>query len=410
MNEFEKRYSRDSYVVLILLCLFFITVGFFTGSVFFPRIDKKTNSNIDSSGLIKFNQVADKLNSDFYYRDKLQTSLVEDSTIKGLLAGLGDPPTRYYNTQEYSQYKEALAGNIFGIGIEISSDNGSSKINAVYSGSPAEKAGVLKDDVIIKVDDKDTEGLTTSDVANLIRGPIGTKVTISFRRKEEVVVFPIIRDKIKTDSIKFSNLNNDGICKIDILRFTDESVIAWDNNWDVAVAKFNEQKCTKLIIDLRNNGGGYVDAAKYSLGEFVNDGTVIFGQKKSNGSIENVASNRDVMSKSSGVPGKLRDTKTVIIINSSSASASEIFAGAMQSLGRAKLVGINSYGKGSVQETYPFTDGSAMVFTTANWTLPNGQVIDKNYPITPDQVVTISEEDTKIKKDPQLDKAIELLK
>lgn len=421
--RFDKSAPRLNYSLLILLAFVGI-LAFFIGSVFFPQNKDKVQS-INFSDYQKLSEVVNVLNngyttnngstveSGFYYKDRLSSSKLEDSTIKGLLSGLEDSPTRYYNPQEYAQYKEAFAGNIYGIGIEISTTDNGPKISSVYEDTPASKAGLKKDDYILKVGDVDVSKLTSGEVATYIRGPEGSEVNVQIKRGDNSLSFKITRAKIYTSSIKFDSLTST-VCKIKITRFTDDSVDKWIQNWNAAIDKYKSNGCVKLLLDLRGNGGGYVDAAKYAIGEFVNDGTVIFGQKNRDGKITNTVSNRDAIAGSkantgSYKTGSLRDTPITILVNSGSASASEIFSGALQSLNRAKLIGTNTYGKGSVQYTYELkTDTSALVYTVANWTLPNGQVIDQNFPIKPDFNISDSNT-TDSDKDAQQIKALDIL-
>jgi carboxyl-terminal processing protease len=425
-----KSTLRISSVLFIVVCVFVCSLGFFVGSVFFPKgaNSSESSTNIQLTGFAKLSNIVAVLNKGFdyqesngqtthidgfYYKDRLNTSKLEDFTIKGLLAGLSDFPTKYYSPQEYSQYKDALAGSIFGIGIEIGNSEIGPKVGYVYEDTPAFKAGLKKGDVFIKVNDLDVSKLTASDVANNVRGLEGTKVHLTLKRDQTLMDFDLVRAKIQTNSIKYEKLS-DGVCKISIQRFTEDTVEKWKSNWNRAVGEYLSDNCQKLLLDLRNNGGGYVEASEYAIGEFVEDGKTIYGKKNNSGQIENVTSLRDAYAnsgKSSGVDktGQLRNTKLVILVNAESASASEIFSGSLQALNRAKLIGVNTYGKGSVQYTYNIQDGSALVYTVQNWTLPNGQVIDQNYPIKVDYTVTNSDTDPK-DKDVQQDKAIEVLK
>jgi len=399
-------FSKYAFTVLAVILALFI--GTYIGSNFLNQSKKSPLDFSQNGDFYKFSQVITQLNSNYFYQDRIVSSQLEDTSIKGLLSGLKDPVTRYYNSQEYTQYKDTLAGNIYGIGVEIADNNGGSKIITVFSNSPAEKAGLQVGDAFVKVNDTDVSKLLPSDITVFVRGAVGTKVTITVLRNGENKTFEITRDKVKTDSIKFINLNQNGICKIDIVRFTDDSAETWESNWDANVAKFISNKCTKLIIDLRNDGGGYIDASKYALEDFVDANTTIFGQKRNDGKIQYVKASRSNLT--NAVADRFKDIPTVILVNSNSASASEIFSGALQQLSKAKVVGINSYGKGSFQETFNFSDGSAMVYTTGNWTLPNGEIIDQNFPIKPDYVVVPGDSDFKNKVDSQLDKAKDLLK
>lgn len=414
--NFKPQDRTSEYLFTGLLLCLFLVIGVFVGSVFFPHKDPGSqllSATNGSTGISKLNDIVKILQSKYYYQDRLDSSKIVDSTVKGFLSGLDDAPTRYLNSQEYAQYKNLLSGDIFGIGIELGGDDQNPKIFNVYVGSPAEKAGVLKDDIILKVDNKAVSGLSLGEIATLIRGVQGSTVKLTLQRGNDIKEFTIQRDKIHTDSVTFAKTDVAGVCRINIVRFTDDSVEKWRSYWDSAVNQFTSNNCQKLVLDIRNNGGGYVLASKYAIEEFIPDGTYIYGQKKSNGTIDKINSSRDGdIGKGlyAGTKGRLRNTPVVILINSNSASASEILAGSLQVQNKAKLVGINSYGKGSVQEENPFSDGSALILTIANWTLPNDQVIDANYPIRPDYVIVPTTDDLKSRKDVQLEKATDLLK
>ena len=419
--KFQNSNTKIAQILITFLTVVFFTIsGFFVGSVFFPNsssIHSVSSLQTSAQDLAKYNSVLSTLENQFYYRDRLLPSKLQDSTIKGLVAGLNDTPTRYLNTEEYTQYKQTIAGNISGIGIEIGAADNGSKIVSVYQDTPADKAGLKKDDLFLKIDNIDVSKLSAGEVASYVRGQEGSKVTLIISRNGSEQTFQITRAKIYTKSIIFKKItpeNFQGICDFTISRFTDDTVQKWDDNWNDAVSQFKSNNCKKLIIDLRNNGGGYVAASEYAIEEFIQDGKVIYGQKQSSGTITNIISNRDSNIKdTTNYPdyriGALRDTPVVVLINSSSASASEIFAGSLQNLNRAKLVGTPSYGKGSEQQTQEFSDGSALIYTSANWTLPNGQVIDQNYPIKPDYEVLLDDSIKVSTSDKQLDKAKEIL-
>jgi carboxyl-terminal processing protease len=263
-------------------------------------------------------------------------------------------------------------------------------------GSPAEKAGLKSGDMIIKVDGEDMTGIDGNLVLKRVLGPAGTQVTLTIARKGEQapIDVTITRAKIKIVTTESKMLDN-GIGYIKLTSFGENT----NKELIKAITGIKAKNPKGLILDLRGNGGGYLDTAIQVVSQFVGKGTVVSevygdGQKKT----EQV------------LPGGLAtDIPLVVLVNEGSASASEITAGAIQDYGRGKLVGVKTYGKGSVQIVNTLkTDGGAVRITVAHWLTPNGRQIDKKG-LEPDIEIQLSEDDIKAGKDPQLDKAIEVL-
>jgi len=230
------------------------------------------------------------------------------------------------------------------------------------------------------VDDKSTRGLSVFQVASSIRGTAGTQVTLQIYRNSTDKEFSvtITRQKIDIDNISLQELEDD-IVKIKIYKFTEETVAAFNYQWDQTVEKIlAKPRLSGIIVDLRNNPGGYVNSVEYVLGEFLQKGKVIFLEQDRNGkSIEHKVERT----------GKFLDVPIVVIVNAGSASASEIFAGAMQDNGRAKIIGNETVGKGVEQKLITLSDGSTLQLVFQKWLTPSGKNISKESPIKPDEVV-----------------------
>jgi len=316
--------------------------------------------------------------------------------IRGMMDALGDEQTFYMEPQLYQSETSSLQGEYEGIGAYVDTDGEYLTIVSPIEGSPAELAGLQPGDAVIAIDGEDMTGVAPEQARLKVLGPEGTKVTLTVAREgeSEPLEFVITRAKITIHSAEGKMLESD-IAYIDINTFgertTQELSSALDN-----LLKQNPQG---IIIDLRNNPGGYLNTAVEVTSEFIDDGVVLYeeygdGRRDKHEALGN---------------GRATDTPIVVLINEGSASASEILAGALQDYGRAKLVGMKSYGKGSVQNWVPLSNnqGAARV-TIARWLTPNERVID-HVGLTPDVIVEMTAEDFEAERDPQLDAAVETL-
>lgn len=339
-------------------------------------------------------QVYDKLKTDF--DGKLDTQKLLDGAKKGLVDAAGDPYTTYMSKDEAELFATQLSGTFSGIGAELSRKDNRPVVISPIDGYPAQKAGIKAGDVIVEIDGKDTAGLTVDEAVLKIRGEKGTKVTLKIVREgsDTPLAFEITRDTITIESVKSDMLENN-IAYIRLTQFGDDTATK-----AIAAAKDLKSKGAKaVILDLRGNGGGYLNGAVDIAGIWMNDKLVT--QEKRDGKVVDSlkTSNQAVFE---GLP-------TVVLIDGGSASASEIVSGALQDNKAATLVGVKSFGKGSVQQVEKLGDGSEVKVTIARWFTPGGKNIDKAG-ITPDTVVELKDEDVKAGKDAQKDKAIEILK
>lgn len=316
--------------------------------------------------------------------------------INGMMESLGDTHSTYMDPNTFESANAELAGSYEGIGAYVDTTADYLTIISPMPGSPAEKAGLQNGDKIIKIDGEDMTGVDGELARRKVLGPAGSTVVLTVSRKDatELLEFSITRDKIVVKSATGKMLEND-IAYVQVNTFG-------DNTTSELIATLTElmaQNPKGLVLDLRNNGGGYLHTSVEVVSQFLSDGVVLyekFGDGKQN--------------EFKVLPGGLAtQIPMVVLINEGSASASEITAGALQDYGRAKLIGVVSYGKGSVQNWVPLSDNQGAVrVTIAKWYTPNDNTIDGKG-LTPDVYVTMTEEDYKANLDPQLDAAVETL-
>lgn len=328
-------------------------------------------------------------------KDGLTDKKMFYGSLQGLASSLGDPYTVFMNPEEYKTFESDMAGTFEGIGAEVGLKDQVITVVAPLSGMPAEKAGIKAGDKIISINGTSTAGMTVEEAVTHIRGPKDTKVKLTIYRKglKETKDYEITRDVIYVKSVK-TELRPDGIYVIRISNFNDDTTALFND----AVLDVLAKKPKGLILDLRSNPGGYLDAAVQVASEWVESGAVV-KEKLSDGTEDSY----DAV----GFP-RLKSIKTVVLVDGGSASASEIVAGALQDYGLAKLVGEKTFGKGSVQSMQTLSDGSSLKVTVAKWLTPNGNSINKQG-ITPDETVAYTEDDFLKERDPQLNVAINML-
>lgn len=316
-----------------------------------------------------------------------------DGAKSGLVDSLGDPYTTYLTKKEAEALDDDLKGSLSGIGAEIGFRNNQLSVISPIADSPAAKAGLQAKDIIIKIDGKDPTGLSLEEAVSKIRGDAGTKVTLTLvRGNGQPFDVTITRANITVASVSWKKEGDIGI--ITVTRYGNDTVAKVEQ----AAKELDSQGASKYILDLRNNPGGYLQAAVGVSGVFL-DNKVVVEERKG-------GKTTDKLSSSGG--GTLVGKPLVVLINGGSASASEITAGALQDHGAAKLVGEKSFGKGSVQQIIDLAGGAQLKVTIAHWFTPKGRGIDKEG-IKPDVTVVRTSEDINADRDPQLDKAEELL-
>lgn len=315
-------------------------------------------------------------------------------SLQGMVASLQDPYTTFFTPKMAEGFNQQLDGTFYGIGAEIGLDDvGNIVVVAPIEGTPADAADLRPDDYILAIDDVETTGMTVNEAVGKIRGEKGTTVTLTIGRPgKEPISVPIVRDEIKIDSVNWK-VQEDGVGVIGINVFNEETPRLFAD----AVQELQDKGVTELIVDLRNNPGGLLDAAIDLAGYWIGDKVVV---------IEDTGEDQ-VELKGMGLP-LLGNTQTVVLVNGGSASASEILSGALQDYGKATLIGEQTFGKGSVQEYHDLPDGSAVKITVAHWLTPLGRSINKQG-IAPDQVVTYSLDDVHADVDPQFQAALDFL-
>jgi carboxyl-terminal processing protease len=311
-----------------------------------------------------------------------------------MVSSLNDPYTVFFNAKDAADFNNDLTGTIGGgIGVELSLRNNQVTVIRVLADNPAEKAGMAVGDVITKINDTAVDPTASVDsIVASIRGDAGTTVKITVTRGAETKDFTITRADVTNPSV-YSTVT-DGIGIMTISRFDDQTGELARS----AAASFKSQNVKAVILDLRGNGGGYLTAAQDVVGLWENNKTVV--TEKTNGKV--------VDTLKSGTDPILNGLPTVVLVDASTASASEITAGALQDYGTAKLVGEKTFGKGVVQKLISLPEGAQLKVTVAKWYTPNGVNIQKQG-IAPDKVVSISDDDINAGRDPQLDAAKALL-
>lgn len=399
--EKSKRYKIYKIIMTVVLTAFitFMVTSISLYSYFVKNpvsvSAQSTNKDI-ASKLTKYREIIDK-----YYLGDVDDTALEEGAIKGYIEGLGDPYTEYISKEEMDTYLDDTMGNFVGIGIYMIKNTQYDKIQVLSTikGSPAEKAGIQAGDLIISADGVEYSADDMTTASNKIKGEEGTKVTIEVLRGAEKLKFELTREKVKVNQVEGKVLSNN----IGYIKFTsfDETTAEDFKNQYQELAKKGIQS---LIIDLRNNGGGIVDQALEIADYMTPKDSVLLYEVDKNG--------KETVKKAKEDP--IVNMPIIILTNENTASASEILAGALKDLGKAKIVGTTTYGKGVIQQILKLNDGSGLKITIEEYQTPNRNKINKvgiepdekvELPSTVNSLLTIKESD-----DTQLQKAIEMLK
>lgn len=354
-------------------------------SSFGPYLGINSSNNLDWSPL---NEVYDKLASS--YNGELDKTKMIEGAKKGMTEALGDVYTVYMDAEEAAEFEDDLHGNVgSGIGVEMGMRDGYVRVLRTLPDNPARKAGILAGDIIYKVNGEEVYTLSTEEISKKVRGEEGTEVTVSVVRDGEEKSFTMKRETINNVSAYVDY--DDSTAIVTVTRF--------DNDTGTIVQgfakNFADKGVKKVILDLRNNGGGYVAAAQDLLSLWIDSDAILVQKSKHFG---------DSTTKSSSGKAILKDMNTVALVNGSSASASEIVAGALQDYGKAKIVGEKTYGKGVVQQLFKLSKGTELKVTTAEWYTPKERSINGEG-IKPDIEVERTYEDINAMRDPQMEKA-----
>jgi len=401
----NKIFKNLSYVIISLVIIAGVLgLGIYIGYSHRPEIDKVTsiinkNPQVETTAdFSSFWKVWNILNDKSIYAKKTIDQNRVWGAISGLASSLGDPYTVFFPPKENKSFSEEILGSFEGIGAEIGMKDGILTIIAPLKDTPAWKSGIKSGDKIIKINKESTVDMTVDSAIDLIRGPAGTTVSLTVLRlgENEAREFIVPRENITIPTLD-TELRSDGIFVIKLYSFSENSDILFKD----AILKFIDFKSNKLILDLRGNPGGYLSSAVNIGSWFIDEGKTILSEDFADGRNPKIYRSRG--------PRLFNDELSfVVLIDGGSASASEILAGALKEHGVATLIGEKTFGKGSVQELVKITDDTSLKVTVANWLTPNGISISPEG-LTPDVEIPLTQKDYDAKKDPQMDKAVEIL-
>ena len=396
MEENRKHHSfRKGLICGVLISVLTVSVcgcgaAWMLGHLGFTALTSGGNAEEQAKISTKMQELQSYI--DRFYLFDYDEENVESGIYKGMMAGLGDVYTNYYSSEEYASFMESSNGSYSGIGAMLSQDYNTGIITVVkvFEGSPAAEAGVQPDDILYKVKGEEVTGMDLNLVVSDLKGEEGTDVEVSFMRGTDVLDLTLTRRSIEVPTVEY-RLITDKIGYISISEFDDVT----DDQFIAALDDLNSQGMENLIIDLRDNGGGLVDVTCDILDQLLPEGLIVYTEDK-DGNREEETSDAEHY-----FPGKM-----AVLVNGNSASASEIFAGAIKDYGVGTLIGTQTFGKGIVQSLFPLSDGSAIKVTVSRYYTPAGNNIHE-VGITPDIIL---EKDTESEEDNQLQKAIDVLK
>lgn len=390
----SARFTRIASGVLAGLLVFVLGMGIGSGQFKFGSGSSHNKTLPDDLDYSSVEELYDALKKE--YDGDLDEQKLLDGIKAGLAGAAGDPYTVYLNSEEARKFQEQLSGTFSGIGAELGqNEEGNLIVVSPIAGFPAEKAGLRPKDIVVSINGESTSGMNIEQAVSKIRGPKDTEVELKvLRNKSEDLTFKIARADITIPSVT-SKILDGNIGYLQIAQFGEDT-----SQLAAAAARDFKQKGVKaVVLDLRGNPGGLLDASVDVASLWLPKGEVVLQQKRGDKVTATArATGNDILN---GVP-------TAVLINDGSASASEIVAGALKDHDAATLIGVKTYGKGSVQELQKFRGGSELKVTIARWYTPNGQNIDKSG-IEPNQEVTISDEDFRAGRDPQKDAALNFL-
>lgn len=332
-----------------------------------------------------------------FYKTNIDDEALVNGSIGGMTRALGDPHTGFSEAKYAEINATSLSGSFEGIGATVEMRDNRLRIVAPIKDSPAERAGLRPDDVILQVDDKVIQNMTATDAVSLIRGPKGTSVKLKIQRGQQApFVLEVVRDVIRTPFVESKMIEGTTIAYVRLNQFGGPA----DDELKSALRALLAQKPTSLILDLRGNPGGYLNTAVDVASEFIKSGQTVLIERDKGGAAQ------QLRAKSGGVA---TDIPMVVLIDKGSASASEILSAALKDYKRATLIGVTTYGKGSVQNVHTLSDRSELRVTIAHFFSPLDHEIN-GVGISPDIEVKITDADVAAKRDPQLDRAVEFLK
>lgn len=397
------RIKKITYPIVIVAALALLGSGFVSGysvGKSFPEvIEVEGVTNIAGPSDVDFSTFWESwqlINSDYLKSGEVSPKDKMYGAISGLVNSLGDPYSEFFSPEDSQKFQEDIQGNFSGIGAEIGLRKDQLTIIAPLKNSPAMRAGLKAGDQILLVDSTSTQDLTLDQAVRIIRGQEGTQVKLTILRTDwdESREFTITRARIEAPTLDFEMRGD--IAYIQLYSFNaNAGRLFYD-----AIVKASNANARGVVLDLRNNPGGYLEVAVDLAGWFLPRGQVVVREANKNGTTDEFKARGNA---------SLANIPTVVLINQGSASASEILAGALRDQRGIKLIGEKSFGKGTVQQLKDLRDGSSIKITIAHWVLPNGQILE-NEGLKPDIEVKLTEEDFEKDRDPQLDKAFEVIR
>jgi len=401
---------RPSRAIVALALFVFLSSSFSTGwflgrqqgirSVVPDGEGRVLNQDSVSASLsqdVEFGQFWDVWNlvKENYYKQPVSDKDLFYGALAGMVAGVGDPYTVYFNPEQAEEFQNALSGTFSGIGAEIGMREGLLVVIAPLDDSPAQRAGIRSGDTLWAIDGIETSGMSVEQAVMRIRGEEGTQVTLTISRDgiDEAEDVAITRAVITVDSVEWE-MTDDGIALISLHEFNDDTSALFNE----AVNDLLSKDVRGIVLDLRSNPGGLLSTAIDVSSAWVGYQPVVLEKE-----------GEDTNSFSGVSAPRLQGIATVILVDGGSASASEIVTGALQDYGLATVVGTQTFGKGSVQDFRTLPDGSAVKVTIAGWYTPNGRTINETG-ITPDLIIEFTKEDADVERDPQKEKALEILR
>lgn len=399
--EKEKKYKIYKIIMIVAIAVFitFMVTSLSLYTYFIKNPVSVSSSNTSKSLSNKLARYKEIINQ--YYLGDVDETKLEEGAIKGYIEGLGDPYTEYISKEDMDSYLDDTMGNFVGIGIYMIKNTEYDRIQVLSTikGGPAEKAGIQAGDLIISVDGVEYKADDMTTASNIIKGEEGTKVTVELLRGAETVKYELTREKVKVNQVEGKVISNN----IGYIKFTsfDETTA---EDFKAKYEELSKQNIKSLIIDLRNNGGGIVDQALEIADYMTDKDSVLLYEVDKN--------NKETVKKAKEDP--IINMPIIILTNENTASASEILAGALKDLGKAKTVGTTTYGKGVIQQILKLNDGSGLKITIEEYQTPNRNKINK-VGIEPDEKVELPDSvsntlNVQESEDTQLQKAIEMLK
>ena len=369
--------------------------------------EEAERTDTTSGAAIEWSKVSEKEEASYntiddYYLNEIDNDKIQNGIYKGMVDSLGDPYTVYYNSEEYKQFTSSSSGTYSGIGVAVSQNvtTGAITIVKTFKKGSGEKEGMKPGDVIYKVEGKKIEGLELSKVVSMIKGEEGTFVKVTVLRDGKEIEFNLERKKLEVDTVNYRMEDRSGkkIGYISVSEFDEVTA----SQFKSAISELSKEGMEGLVIDLRDNPGGLLDVTCEMLDRMIKKGLLVYTVDKYGKRVDEDATDSDSF-----------DKPVAILVNGNSASASEVFSGAMKDYKAATLVGTKTFGKGIVQSIVPFGDGTAMKVTVSKYYTPNGVNIHGTG-IEPDVVVELSKDATKNgkydrKNDNQLNKALDVV-